>query len=137
MPITLGLDDHTKRLRVYLNKDYKVCVQLCWAGDVAKALLTWSKKKNIKKDLIWELLPQKSIKFNSLIEYVCSFSKIHTKYIIESLENIRKINLNYFNNDPFLKEKEIKLTKNNIFKYINYNNLSYKNFLKKIILNKY
>ena len=70
LPITLGDNDHTKRLDFYFNKIKKNkkiflyknldnYVQLCWNEDIARALLIWSKKDLTKKnDLICRLFSQ-------------------------------------------------------------------------------
>ena len=149
LPITLGDNDHTKRLDFYFNKIKKNkkiflyknldnYVQLCWNEDIARALLIWSKKDLTKKnDLIWEFLPLESIKLNKLIQYICLFSKTKFEYSLEKLKNIQKNYSNYLYDEPFYRENKMKLTNNNIFKYIKYKPANYKFFIKKILNKNY
>jgi nucleoside-diphosphate-sugar epimerase len=134
LPIVIGVNDYTKRLKK-IQKKIKLCsnlnlldsekkINLIWIKDLVKSIYLFTKLKKLKKIQIIECLNLKNISFREI-----AINLYKKKFKIKYKPSNQKMKL--FSQDEFNNEIRLQATKNNIFLKTN---VKLKN-INKIILN--
>lgn len=134
LPPMLGENDHTKRLDFYTNRmkenlpmyTYHVdngmgLIQFAWVNDISNILCDFILSNgvfNLNCYNIYDALPTNKISHHEFLLYLKCMLKSESEIIISSLDDIIKNQEGYFFEDPFIKEIEVDINNNNIFKLL-------------------
>ena len=145
-PIVLGNGDHTRRLDFYLErimdnkpiiqiKDHNNKVQIACLNNLSNAFIEWINICEKYPINIWEALPNNGLTSRELIKSMAISLNREIEFIdipkIKLEENLPE----FLISEPFWKEKNLDISKTNIYKYINLEAKSFYNcaFANKVI----
>lgn len=144
LPIILGNEDYTDRLNFYFSRsktikkqiiieDKKIFLNLLWVEDICLSLKKMMKKNLWPKSLFLEALNLNKINFRDFLIIVNKRLNLKDVKLLSFKEHLlRKKLKSLFVYDPFINEKNLKITKHNIFKILSDRPKKFDFFIKKI-----
>lgn len=148
LPIILGNNDHTNRLNFYYSrsksikkqivlKDKNIFLNLLWVEDICFSLVKMIRKNLWPKNIFLEALNLNKINFKEFLIILNKSLNLKDIQLVSFKENLlRKKLKSLFVYDPFINEKDLKVTKHNIFKILNHKPRKFNFFIKKIKIKK-
>lgn len=142
LPVFLGKKDHTKRIHYYIERvidSYDVLllnngattIQIAWVKDLANLLSNFLINGG-EDHLIWEAVPQKSIKILDVYHYIEEAFNKQNRFRSKDLKYFINSFPEYLEYEPFWREEKFSLSDHNLFDYSDRKSTEYKYWLKKI-----
>tara|TARA_Y100001978_G_C23501797_1_gene341375 strand:- start:262 stop:708 length:447 start_codon:yes stop_codon:yes gene_type:complete len=117
---------------IILIKNYNRKIQIGCIENISFAFIEWLKICENYPINIWEGLPNDGIKISSFIKSLAKSIDINIKFIAISKESLMEYLPEYLDLEPFWREKVLKVSNSNIYRFIkikpnSFNNCSFTN----------